>query len=132
MKTLLVAALAGAFVLAGCMTHKPKEEAAQQIITVSPSMVHSNQFVLVWDSIYEHQTNIFVHGDGSRSVTVTRDPNIVYNVYQSSSPTVPISQWTRVATLDTTNYACVITNFPIYFTVRTMDTRSKYESAPAR
>ena len=131
MKMFFVAALVGVLLLAGCATHR-QAETTPQIVTVSPEMVRSNQFFLVWDSVYEHQTNIFLHGDGSRTITITRDTNIVYNIYKSSNPTVPISQWPRIATVDTTNYTCTVTSFPEYFTVRTMDVRSKYESAPAR
>lgn len=95
-------------------------------------MVHSNQFHLAWDSVYEHQTNILLHDDGSTTVTVSRNTNIVYNIYKSRSPTAPMSKWRRIATVNTTNYTCVVTSFPVYFTVRTMDLRTHRESAPGK
>jgi hypothetical protein len=134
MKTFFVAVLSGFLIFAadGCATHRQKTNGSQSIVTVSSDMVRSNKFFLVWDSIYEHQTNIFLHGNGSKDISVTRNTNIVYNIYSSTNPTIPMSRWRRIATVSTTNYLCTVTNFPYYFTVRSMDVRSGYESQPAR
>jgi hypothetical protein len=119
-------------ITAGCLYHHHSAKSQTGIVAVSPAMVRSNEFHLAWDSVYEHQTNILLHDDGTKTVTVARNTNIVYTIYMSSKPTAPMSKWQRVATVDTTNYTCVVTSFPTYFIVRTMDVRSKLESAPGK